>query len=60
MHSLNSTRLTMPQTISCLPDPDLTQRRVIEALRRRFNISPELAAAIAGLAHLGPREAHNG
>jgi hypothetical protein len=57
MDSLHSTRLSRPQTIPCLTDPDLAQRRVIEALRRRFNISPELAAAIAGLAHLGPREA---
>jgi hypothetical protein len=56
----NTMRLPRPQTLSCLTDPDLTQRRVIETLRRRFNISPELAATIAGLAHLGPWEARNG
>jgi hypothetical protein len=58
--SANTMRLPRPQTFSCRSDTDLTQRRVIESLRRRFNISPELAAAIAGLAQLGSREARNG
>lgn len=56
----NIMRGVQAATFPCLTDPDVAQRRVIESLRRRFGLSAELAAAVAGLASLGPWEARRG
>ncbi|WP_294532612.1 hypothetical protein [uncultured Rhodoblastus sp.] len=39
-------------------NPDLNpQTQVLQYLRRRFGVTPEVAATLAALAGLGPREA---